>query len=63
MMAKRTPRSDSEPQPSLPHDHDRENRQPYAKETEDYGRGVATPPEEQTGRRSNPKTTSAPIKK
>ena len=53
-MAKRTPPPGSEPQPSLPHDHDREGRQPYAKEVEDYKRGVATPPEEQGGREANP---------
>jgi hypothetical protein len=33
--------------PSLPHDDDREGRQPYAKEIEDYKHGVATPPDEQ----------------
>jgi len=54
MMAKRTPPPDSGAEPALPHDHDRENRQPYAKEAEDYGRGVATPPKEQTGRRFVP---------
>jgi hypothetical protein len=32
--------------PSLPHDDDREGRQPYAKEIEDYKHGVATPPDE-----------------
>ena len=30
--------------PSRPHDHDREGRQPYAKEVEDYKHGVAAPP-------------------
>ena len=62
-MAKRTPPPDAEAESELPHDHDREGRQPYAREVEDYGRGVATPPEEQTGRGSNSKTTKAPIKK
>ena len=46
-MAKRTPPPGSEPQPSLPHDHDREDRQPYAREVEDYKHSVANPPEEQ----------------
>ena len=46
-MTKRTPPPDSDPQPSLPHDNDRESGQPYAKEVEDYGRGVTSPPEEQ----------------
>ncbi len=62
-MAKRTPPPDSGAEPALPHDHDRENRQPYAKEAEDYGRGVATPPKEQTGRGTSPKTAKPPIKK
>ncbi len=61
-MAKRTPPPGSDPEPNLPHDHDREGRQPYAKETEDYGRGVSTPPEEQTGRGADPKTKRAPTK-
>jgi hypothetical protein len=52
MTAKRPPPPDSEPQPTLPHDNDRESGQPYAKEVEDYGRGVATPPEEQTQKTS-----------
>ena len=39
----------SEPETILPHDHEREARQPYAKEVEDYVIGVATPPEEQGG--------------
>ena len=30
--------------------------QPYATEAEDYGHGVATPPEEQAGREANPRT-------
>lgn len=33
--------------PSLPHDDDREGRQPYAKEIEDYKHGVIAPPDEQ----------------
>lgn len=40
--------------PSLPHDDDREGRQPYAKEIEDYKHGVATPPDEQVERDENP---------
>jgi hypothetical protein len=38
------------PPASVPHDRDREGRQPYAKEVEDYSHGVAAPPGEQ-GRR------------
>jgi hypothetical protein len=37
----------------LPHDQDREERQPYAREVEDYKHGVAAPPEEQVGREPN----------
>ena len=62
-MAKRTPPPGARPQPSLPHDHDREGAQPYAKELEDYGQGVATPPKEQGGRDANPRTTRTPTKK
>jgi len=40
--------------PSVPHDRDREERQPYAKEVEDYKHGVVTPPDEQGGREANP---------
>jgi hypothetical protein len=50
MMAKRTPPPASKPQPSLPHDHNREGGQPYAKEVEDYKQGVASPPEEQVAK-------------
>lgn len=46
----------SDPALSLPHDHDREGRQPYAKEIEDYGRGVTAPPEQQVGREPNRRT-------
>jgi hypothetical protein len=42
--------------PSLPHDHDREERQPYAREVEDYKHGVAAPPEEQVGQEPNRRT-------
>jgi hypothetical protein len=51
------------PQPNLPHDHDREGRQPYATEVEDYKHGVATPPEEQGGREADRRTTRARAKK
>ena len=50
MMTKRTPPPASKPQPSLQHDHDREGGQPYAKEAEDYMRGVISPPEEQVAK-------------
>ena len=63
MTAKRAPHRAQSPQPSLPHDHDREGGQPYAKEVEDYKEGVATPPEEQGGREANPKATKTPTKK
>ena len=35
-MAKRTPPPGSEPLPSLPHNHTREDGQPNAKEVDDY---------------------------
>ena len=57
------PTSPPRSQPSLPHDQDREGRQPYAREVEDYKHGVATPPEEQGGREANPRTKRAPRKK
>ena len=62
-MVKRTPPPDSEPQPSLPHDDDREDRQPYAKEVEDYNRGVVNPPEDQSGRAANRRTPKARMNK
>jgi len=43
---------------SLPHDRDREERQPYAREVEDYKHGVAAPPVEQVGREPSPKDAS-----
>jgi hypothetical protein len=49
------PRSESET--ILPHDHDREGRQPYAKELEDYKHGVVRSPKEQAGQEKNPKRT------
>ena len=49
-MAKRTPAPASKPQPSLPHDYEREGGQPYAKEVEDYKHGVASAPEEQVAK-------------
>jgi hypothetical protein len=62
-MPKRTPPPGVRPQPSLPHDHDRERGQPYAAEVEDYSHGVATPPEEQSGQEPNSKTTTRRTKK
>jgi hypothetical protein len=49
----------SQPQPNTereqPHDSDRDERQPYAKELDDYAHGVANPPEQQNvGRRPGP---------
>jgi hypothetical protein len=38
-----------------PHEPDRDQRQPYGKENEDYsGAGVIRPPEEQVGKRDKP---------
>jgi hypothetical protein len=62
-MAKRTRPPGSEPQPSLPHENDREARQPYAREVEDYKHSVANPPEDGGGREANRRTTKAPMKK
>jgi hypothetical protein len=62
-MAKRTSPPGSEPQPSLPHDQDREDRQPYAKEVDDYKHGVASPPEDQGRREANRRTIRAPTRK
>ena len=59
MTVERTPPPNAKPQPSLPHNHDREGGQPYAKEVEDYGHGVAVPPEENVAREAdlNPRKT------
>jgi hypothetical protein len=46
----------SQDSPSLPHDRDREERQPYAREVEDYKHGVIAPPEEQVGQEPNRRT-------
>ena len=59
-MPKRTPPRGAAPQPTLPHNHDREQGQPYATEVEDYSHGVAAPPAEQRGRGGTP---SRPLKK
>jgi hypothetical protein len=53
---------DPRPQPSLPHNDDREGGQPYAKEVEDYAHGVAKPPKEQDGPKSNSTPAKAPRK-
>ena len=38
-----------------PHEPDRDNRQPYSKEHEEYsGAGVVRPPEEKVGNRKEP---------
>jgi hypothetical protein len=42
--------------PGLPHDQDREGRQPYAREVEDYKHGVAAPPDEQVGQEVDRRT-------
>jgi hypothetical protein len=62
-MPKPTSPPRSRPQPSAPHNHDREGRQPYATEVEDYQQGVATPPGEQGGRQADPRTTKPRTKK
>jgi hypothetical protein len=56
-MAKRTPQPRSEPPPSLPHNETREDGQPYAREVDDYKKGVVAPPEEQGGREASPRAT------
>jgi hypothetical protein len=48
---------------SAARDHDREGRQPYATEVEDYKQGVASPPDEQRRREANPGTTNTRTKK
>jgi hypothetical protein len=62
-VAKRTPPPGAVPQPTLPHDRDRERGQPYATEVEDYSHGVAPPPVEQGAREANPRTTRGRITK
>jgi hypothetical protein len=61
-MAKRAPPSASKPQPSLPHEHDREGGQPYAKEVEDYKHGVASPPEEQVAKERDRTSKKSPAR-
>jgi len=53
-----TPRFDA-----APHGYDREGRQAYAKELEDYAHGVAVPPEEQIGQGPNRRSTRELSKK
>jgi hypothetical protein len=62
-MSKPTSPPHTRPQPSLRQDHDREGRQPYATEVEDYKQGAATPPVVQPGREANSRTTRARTKK
>ncbi len=50
----------SEDSRSLPHDRDREERQPYARELEDYRQGVVAPPDEQVGQEPNRGTPRKP---
>jgi hypothetical protein len=52
-----------QPEEILPHEHDREARQPYAKEVEDYQAGVVTPPEEQAGRETGAPAPELPSKR
>ncbi len=40
-------------EPSLPHDHKREGRQPYASEVDDYEHGVASPSDQQVGKEAD----------
>jgi hypothetical protein len=53
----------SEDPPSLPHDRDREERQPYARELEDYKHGVIAPPEEQVGQEPERRAPREPTDK
>jgi hypothetical protein len=53
-MPKRTPSLGAHPQPSLPHDPNREGVQPYATEIEAYETGVAKPPKSRPGLRRVP---------
>ena len=46
-MRKRESQPRPNPQQAQPHDSDRDERQPYAKELDDYAHGVVNPPEEQ----------------
>jgi hypothetical protein len=62
-MRKPTSPAGSDLAPSLPHENDREGRQPYAREVEDYQHGVAAPPEEQVGQEPNRRTARERIKK
>ena len=62
-MSKPTSPPRFRPQPSLRQDHEREGRQPYATEVEDYKQGAATLPIEQPGREANSRTTRARTKK
>jgi hypothetical protein len=62
MTVKRTPPPGAEPQTGLPHDEDREGGQPYAKEVDDYQKGVASPPEDQVGRDTKPGGIRTPSK-
>jgi hypothetical protein len=59
MTAKRTPPPGSKPQPSLPHDPEREGGQAYAKEVEDYTTGVASPPTERVDHEADRKQGKA----
>ncbi len=62
-MPRRTSPPRSGPLPNPPGDRDRDGRQPYATEVEDYQQGVATPPVEQRGREVNPRTAGARTRK
>jgi hypothetical protein len=62
-MPKPTSPARSRPQPGQRQDHDREGRQPYATEVEDYKQGAATLPVEQPGREANSRITRARTKK
>jgi hypothetical protein len=48
-MLSRTLSPKYDPKQGLPHDPAREGHQPYASEVEDYARGVAKPPQEESG--------------
>lgn len=48
---------------SLPHNDNRDEAQPCAKEVEDYKQGVTKPPEEQGGRKIKSETATTRIRK
>ena len=59
-MARAHP-ADKDAETPQPHEPDREKRQPYSKEHEEYsGAGVVKPPKEQVGKRDDGKPPRKP---